>query len=883
MSAHALARSALRICAALLLPANAARAVDYAKEIKPLLKSRCYACHGALKQKSGLRLDTVALMHKGGESGDIIAPGSALLIEKVTAEDKDDRMPPEGAALNADEIARLKSWIAAGAPAPADEKPEADPRKHWAYQPPHAAPRTADAPRPHSIIDALVDARLRERGLQPQPEAAPEVWLRRVHLDLTGLPPSSDEVRKFLADFAAEPRATSGEPAAIMQRTVDHLLASPAYGERWGRHFMDIWRYSDWYGLGEQLRNSQKHIWHWRDWIVESLNADKGYDRMIIEMLAADEAAPEDRAALRATGFLARNYYLFNRTTWLDEVVEHTGRAFLGITMQCVKCHDHKYDPIAQADFYKMRAVFEPYHVRLDPWPGETNLEKNGLPRTFDLHLDKPTYLHRKGDEKNEDKSRMMSPGVPDVLTFAEFAPKPVSLPLYASVPAMLPFVIEDHLRTAEVEIAQAKAALEQARRKREEVRSEDGVEQAESAIAVAEKALTAAEAKPAMLRATFAAERARLAQPPSTDAPVLAAAASKMEAAFELARAESELLKARHTPAATAKGNPADAAKKVKAAEAALDAARKRAEKPGDKYTSIRASLKAQVGPEDKDNASFQHYPTTSTGRRLALAQWIADMRNPLTARVLVNHVWLRHFGASLVPEVSDFGLRCPPPLHQDVLDTLAVEFMQHGWSLKHLHRAMVLSQLYRRSSSNEGAASATLAADPDNACYWRMNPRRLESQAVRDSLLHVAGRLDLRVGGPGVDPGKEESSLRRAIYFTQTADVEHRFLAAFDNSNVLECYRRQESIVPQQALALANSKLTRECADAIAKRDETLMDSDFITHAFLSLLSRAPTSDERAACTESLAEFSKLNAAHARTLVLQAIMNHNDFVTLR
>ncbi|MDR3405815.1 MAG: PSD1 and planctomycete cytochrome C domain-containing protein [Chthoniobacter sp.] len=878
--------SSLLISGALFLHGNGVwAATDYVKDIKPLLKARCYACHGALKQKAKLRLDTVALMHKGGESGDIIDPASAILLDRVTATDKDDRMPPEGAALNADEIARLKAWVAAGAVAPADEKPEQDPRMHWAYQAPKAAPKSAAAGRSESSIDTLLDARLRERGLHPQPEAAPEVWLRRVYLDLTGLPPSAGEVREFLADFAAEPRSLSGEPPAIMQRTVDRLLASPAYGERWGRHFMDIWRYCDWYGLGDQLRFSQKHIWHWRDWIVESLNADKGYDRMIIEMLAADEAAPEDRSALRATGFLCRNYYLFNRTTWLDEVIEHTSRAFLGITMQCAKCHDHKYDPISQADYYRMRAVFEPYHVRLDPWPGEPNFEVNGLPRVFDLYLDKATYLHRRGDEKNEDRSRALPPGVPAVLAFGEFQPKPVALPDTSSLPAMLPFALDDQLGAAKSEIAQEAAALDQSRQKLAGLldAEEDNfnlVEGAKAAVDVAEETLAAAQAKPAMLRAAFVADRARLTPPAAPD---LMAAAAKAEAAFQLARAETELAKARQATLTAPRDKTAETTKKVQAAEQALTAAKKKAENPGDKYSSLHASLKAQEDPEDKNNADFQLYPTTSTGRRLALAQWIANERNPLTARVLVNHLWTRHFGASLVPEVSDFGLRCPPPLHQDVLDTLAVDFMQHGWSLKHLHRVMVLSQLYRRSSSNAGAEAALLSADPENTCYWRMNPRRLESQAVRDSLLSAAGRLDLRQGGPSVDPGKEESSLRRAIYFVQNADVEHRFLAAFDNSNVLECYRRQESIVPQQALALANSKLTRECAEAMAKLTESLPDAEFIEHAFLSLLSRAPTPEERAACVESLAEFTKLNSAHARGLVLQALMNHNDFVTLR
>lgn len=877
--------SSLLISGALFLLGNCAwGATDYAKDIKPLLKARCYACHGALKQKAKLRLDTVALMHKGGESGDIIDPAAAILLDRVTSTDKEERMPPEGAALNADEIARLKAWITAGAVAPADEKPEQDPRKHWAYQTPKAS-SSAAAGSSTSLIDTLLEARVRERGLHPQPEAAPEVWLRRVYLDLTGLPPSAGEVREFLASFAAGPRSSSGEPPAIMQRTVDRLLASPAYGERWGRHFMDIWRYSDWYGLGDQLRHSQKHIWHWRDWIVESLNADKGYDRMIVEMLAADEAAPEDRSALRATGFLCRNYYLFNRTTWLDEVIEHTSRAFLGVTMQCVKCHDHKYDPISQADYYRMRAVFEPYHVRLDPWPGEPNFETNGLPRVFDLHLDKATYLQRRGDEKNEDKSRALPPGVPAVLAFGEFQPKPVALPATSSLPALLPFVFDDQMRAVENEIAQATAVLDHASQKLAGLldAEEDNfnlVESAKGGVDVAEETLAAAQAKPAMLRAAFAADRAR-STPPA--APDLTAAAAKAEAAFQLARTEAELAKARQAALTAPKDKAADTTKKVQAAEQALAAAKKKAENPGDKYTSFHASLKAQEDPEDKANADFQLYPTTSTGRRLALAQWIANDRNPLTARVLVNHLWTRHFGASLVPEVSDFGLRCPPPLHQDVLDTLAVDFMQHGWSLKHLHRVMVLSQLYRRSSSNAGAHTTTLAADPENTFYWRMNPRRLESQAVRDSLLYAAGRLDLRQGGPSVDPGKEESSLRRAIYFVQNADVEHRFLAAFDNSNVLECYRRQESIVPQQALALANSKLTRECAEAMAKRAEAMPDAEFIEHAFLSLLSRAATAEERATCVEGLAEFTKLNPAHARTLLLQALMNHNDFVTLR
>jgi hypothetical protein len=306
--------------------------------------------------------------------------------------------------------------------------------------------------------------------------------------------------------------------------------------------------------------------------------------------------------------------------------------------------------------------------------------------------------------------------------------------------------------------------------------------------------------------------------------------------------------------------------------------AAQKKAAAPGNAYTALRASLKAQEGPEDNNNAAVQSYPGTTTGRRLAFARWIADRRNPLTARVLVNHVWTRHFGASLVPNGDDFGRRCPPPLHQDVLDTLTVDFMNNGWSLKRLHRAMVLSDLYRRSSSNAEADAATLAADPDNACYWRMNPRRMESQVVRDSLLQLAGKLDLTLGGPSLDPASSETSPRRSLYFIQNADVEHRFLATFDNANVLECYRRNESVVPQQALALTNSRLSRECADALAAKMKPLSDEAFITQAFLTLLGRAPGDRERAV---SIGGYRSLN--QNRSLFLQALINHNDFVTLR
>jgi hypothetical protein len=818
--------------------------VDYLKDIKPLLQERCYACHGGLKQKAGLRVDTVALMKKGGDEGNAVAQDHALILQRVMTADLDERMPPEGegAAFNDEQIALLKAWIAAGAPGPADEKPESDPQEHWAYHVPKASGKT---------LDELLAARLDERNLKAQPEATPEVWLRRVYLDLMGLPPTTEQVQAFKADMQA---AVTGKE--VQGRVVERLLATPQYGERWGRHFMDIWRYSDWYGLGAQLRYSQKHLWHWRDWIIESLNADKSYDEMIVQMLAADELAPEDRDNLRATGFLARSYYLFNRTTWLDETVEHTSRAFLGLTMQCVKCHDHKYDPVSHAEYYQMRAIFEPLHVRLDPWPGVTDFEKNGLPRVFDLHLDRPTYRHIRGDDKNEDKSKSHPPGVPKILGGEAYEPVALKLPAASARPVLLPFALQDHLGAAERAVQTAQTVLAKAKPGDKDL---------------AEKGLAAARVLPDRLRAVYAAEAA-------PHDKVLAAQAATADARYQLALAEMTLLKAQKDLALTDKDAKKKSAadQKLATAKQTLKSAQDKLIQPGESYTLIAASLKAQEGPDDPDNAKVQVYPETSTGRRLALARWIASKKHPLTARVMVNHVWLRHFGTGLVADMSDFGRRSGTPLHQDILDTLAVRFMENGWSLKQLHREMVLSDLYARSSSNAGADAATLEADPDNACYWRMNPRRMESQVVRDSLLHLAGRLDLTLGGPTLDPVKMESSARRSLYFNHTAQQEHRFLAMFDNANVLDCYRREESVVPQQALALSNSHLSYECAQTLLKELGSLDDESFVRRSFVVVLGREALPAELETCLDVLGSLQ-------RGLFLQALFNHNDFVTLR
>ncbi|HET6426552.1 MAG TPA: DUF1549 domain-containing protein, partial [Planctomycetaceae bacterium] len=450
------------VCLLSVAPVAAAEEpVDYLRQVKPVLVARCVACHGALKQEANLRLDTAASAIKGGDSGPTIVASNieaSGLLHRITATEESERMPPEGEPLKSAEIAALRRWIADGAKAPADEKPERDPRDHWAFQRPvrPPVPMVTDPAWSQNPVDAFIAVKHRELGLTSQPSAAKDVWLRRVTLDLIGLPPTPAERDAFLNDDSAE----------AYDKVVTRLLDSPQYGERWGRHWMDIWRYSDWWGLGAEVRNSQKHIWHWRDWIIESLNADKPYDQMLREMLAADELYPNDLDKLRATGFLARQYFKFNRTSWLDETVEHTSKAMLGLTFNCSKCHDHKYDPISHVDYYSLRAIFEPYQVRTDALPGEIDFEKDGIPRAFDCNLDAVTQLHLRGDDRNPDKDRVITPTVPAFLAFQPLQIEPVSLPLEAVQPGMRSFIAEAHLKAAERRRAEAETAITVAKKK---------------------------------------------------------------------------------------------------------------------------------------------------------------------------------------------------------------------------------------------------------------------------------------------------------------------------------------------------------------------------------------------------------------------------------
>jgi len=1029
---------------------------DYTK-VKALLAAKCYSCHGALKQKAKLRLDTRNLMLKG----EIIAPGHAtksLLIERV--EDMgEDRMPPpeDGAALKPREIALLRRWIDAGAKAPAGEPVPLAPSEHWAFKTPRRTPLPGDARNP---IDALLDNRQATLGLKVQPKAHRTILLRRLYLDLIGLPPTREQL-------------TDVRP---WETIVDELLASPQYGERWARHWMDVWRYSDWYGLDKEIRDSQKHLWRWRDWIVDSLNENKGYDRMVREMLAGDEIAADDPEVIVATGFLARSWYKFNRTSWLDSTIEHTSKAFMGLTMNCAKCHDHKYDPITHLDYYQFRAIFEPYQVRVDAASGQLDLARDGLTRAYDGNLNAATYLHKRGEESKPDTSRKINADSPAFLApDAWQSPKPVDLPVEAWRPDLQKFVQEGSIVRSQAKVTQAEAHFEniklqmasankkqKAKDKNEKSTADSITQEPADKLAIGGPvlvdnfskskpdlwklvgsdwryqggilSLTKPSTNTSWLRSkvthprdfelnlqfqttggdrwksvgirfdvdpggnnshfvytSVGGKKVHLAhtiegkdiytqavvkrpiqlnqeytlnlkvrgplinvaldgeflfaynlprrQPGAVqllayDATadfysievrhlpaekILKKASVKAktnlaetpmitEAVVELAQAKLNLAKAEHaftiaridadnaTYRKIGNGSAENAGRRqlqVNLAKARVDLHdSKKATKAASTIKNLEADLKAQKFPSyepisvstvsllktpNKDALPSEGgYPKTSSGRRTALANWLTHREHPLTARVAVNHIWMRHFGTPLVETVNDFGLRAPRPLHQDLLDYLAVEFIESGWDMKRLHRLMLSSKSWQRSSSNLAADKKTLASDKNNRHYWRMNSRRMEAQVLRDSLLHLTGTLDLTRGGASVTPSPNVR--RRSLYFFHSRDGRSKFLSTFDDADVFACYRRSESIVPQQALAMMNSQTATVSAKQIATTFNPDMSPEaFVRNAFLKILARPPIEAELA---ESL---SYLQDQPKREHFIHALINLNDFLIIR
>ncbi len=785
-------------------------------------------------------------------------------------------------------------------------------------------PTATDGTREQNPIDAFLFAEHRRLGLQASAEAAGHVLLRRVYLDLVGVPPTRDQLIQFLEDTSDD----------AYEKVVDQLLASPLHGQRWGRHWMDIWRYSDWAGWtgGGQIRDSQPHIWRWRDWIIDSLNADRPYDEMVRAMLAADEINPLDTDDLRATGFLVRNYKMLSRETWMQDTVEHTSKAFLGITLNCARCHDHMYDPITQVEYYQFRAFFEPYQVRADRLPGQPDAKVDGLTRSFDADPMAKTQFFIKGDDRNPDKDREIVVGVPRLLGNNPFV-NAVNLPTEAFYPGALDYVRQQLLEASQVETNKAKAELANAQQlvadatklvanAEATAAQRDQLELANKRREVAQSAVDAAESTVLSLALRIHADNAKYHLARQSRAEALAAEAisegspmptpaeaehraSLLSAHLAAKRAELDLLEAEIK--AKEKADDQGLQSKVNEAKAKRDAAAMAYQQAQQKAVPTEYTPITEV------------HPRTSSGRRTALAQWMTASENPLFARVAVNHIWNRHFGRGLVSSVFDFGQNGKPPTHPALLDWLASEFMQPGetahaglpWSMKRIHRLIVTSKTYRLSSQPTDQQSRL---DPDNEYLARANTKRMEAELVRDAVLSVAGSLDLAMGGADIDYELGFKVPRRSLYFRHAAEKEMTFLKIFDAAEVTECYQRKSSIMPQQALAMINSELTIAQSRRLVRTmtdpglvelevnpDGQWNESSITAYLFERILSRRPTADELATCVSFVkdasqrgaigtgtADLSDLNqpAADPKLRAIEqlahVLMNHHEFVSI-
>ncbi len=744
-------------------------------------------------------------------------------------------------------------------------------------------------------IDAFIEAERLQQGLEPRPLAPREALLRRVYLDLIGLPPTLEERTAFLQDISPD----------AYEKVVDRLLADPCHAERWARHWMDIWRYSDWAGFGMEVRESQPHIWRWRDWIIDSLHADKGYDQMVREMLAGDELAPGDPDTYRATGFLVRNWFRFNRNVWLDQTVEHTGKAFLGITMNCARCHDHMYDPIKQTDYYSFRAFFEPYQIRTDRVPGQPSTEKDGLARVYDADIQAKTFLLIRGNEALPDKDRLCPPSIPEALCRSPLQITSRQLPYDAYQPEQRQFILKEAIQRAKERLTRAEQRLSPTRDRF--IASMLGLVSNRGVLVGATGSLSAN----VPLAATGSVP-ARV-----TELEHELASAELLAAQIELLQSQ-QALNARLKQDQSPKPDPADLnaalQDQLQQRQRAVAEARKSyleaqlavfrsppkqrpaaLERIKNTELALAQATKQLHQPLSNTAPSASKYPTQSSGRRSALAHWITNSQNPLAARVAVNHIWLRHMGQPLVPSVFDFGKNGQPPTHPALIDWLAAQFMDQGWSQKKLHKMIVMTKTYQMDSTPD---STSLARDPDNRYYWRRTPIRMEAEVVRDAVLHLSGRLDYTRGGPELDHNQGLATNRRSLYYRHANEKQMVFLTTFDAAGPTECYRRVHSVVPQQALALANSPLAQDSSRALARKvsDELgpqASSSAFISTSFELILGRRPTAQEMVPCQLFLIEQEKRMLSQtipgqtvtqrARASLVHVLLNHHEFVTIR
>jgi hypothetical protein len=763
----------------------------FERRIRPLLSDVCGDCHGAKKQKGDLRLDSRVGWTRGGASGAVIVPGKpddSLLITAVRYWDKSLQMPPKH-PLEPAEVNDLIEWVKLGAPDPRTEEPKAEKakavttidfekgRKHWAFQPVKmpALPPVRDKVWARNDVDIFTLSRMEAAGVKPAPDADRRTLLRRVTFDLTGLPPTPAEVEAFVNDAAPDAFA----------RVVDRLLASPRYGERWGRHWLDVVRYADTCGNASDYPVPQ--AFRYRNYVLQAFNDDLPFDQFVREQLAGDlitSATEEDRQRrIVATGYLANVRHFAGGKgephLTIEDAIENMGRAFLGLSINCARCHDHKFDPVSSHDYYALYGI-----------------------------LGSTTFPHPGGEGMSRPEN------------LVPLAPK-------AEIDAA------NKARAAQLAAldAEAKAAGEAKAAAQKEPASPE------------QKAKLDAATK---LAAEIGEKRKRLADTP----------------AYPLAYAVSE-------------SAAADARLQVRGDPKRL----------GDPVPrGFLQVLGGQALPKDAKGSG-----------RLELAQWIADPANPLTARVIVNRIWQHHFGRGLVATPNDFGTRGQPPSHPELLDFLARRFIESRWSVKSMHRLLLLSHTWQLSTGGD------TAGDPNNALWSRTERHRLDAESIRDTMLFVGGDLDFTPGGEHPFPPVQTWSFtqhkqffalydtnQRAVYQMQQRLRKHPFLALFDGADTNSSTAiRSESTTALQSLFAMNDPFVHERASRLAVRLATTEPDEQrrIAFAFLTLYARPPEPEEVAMFTAYLAQLrdtKRLTPDQAWASLSRVLLGANEFLYL-
>jgi hypothetical protein len=973
--------------------------VDFARDILPIFKERCYECHDARKHQSGLRLDLRAGALRGGESGKAAIAakdsGNSELLRRVLSTDETEFMPPKGDRLTPAQVKSLRDWIDAGAPWPDEFAGDDAKLRHWAFKPP-VGPRLPDVSRaagglgrgwPRNAIDYFILARLSKENLQPSPEADRTTLIRRLSLDLIGLPPTIEEVDAFLSDQSKD----------AYEKVVERLLNSPHYGERWGRHWLDAARYADSDGFE---KDKSRQVWFYRDWVISALNRDLPYDRFIIEQLAGDLLPRATQEQIVATGFLRNS--MINEEGGVDpeqfrmeamfDRMDAIGKGILGLTIQCAQCHDHKFDPLTQSEYYRLFAFLNNDHeanvavytpdeemMRADLFRQIAAIEadlkhkhpdwrdqiraweekaKSGQPEwvvlrpAVDPHTDGgQKYLPledgsflAQGYAPTKHKVQMtVKTDVKDVTAFRVELLNDPNLPLggpgrsLKGTGALTEFAVEaapadDPKKFEKIKFVKATADVNPPETPLDPIYDDkskkrrvtgpasfaiDGKDetawgidvgpgrrnQPRKAVFLAEKPIShpggtvlrffltqnhggwnsddnqnhnlgrlrlslttqpdaEADPLPARVRAVLsipperrtAADEAAVFAYWRTTVAEWQEANDRIEALWkQYPEGSAQLvLQPREQPRATHVLKRGDFLKPTRRVTAGV---------PMFLHPLAAAPLAAGESRPGEGSATQPN--------RLTFAKWLVDRRSPTTARALVNRVWQTYFGTGLVPTSEDLGTQSEPPSHPELLDWLAVEFMERGWSLKALHRLIVGSATYRQSSK---VTPALLATDPYNRLLSRGPRIRVEAEIVRDLSLAASGLLNPKVGGRSVFPPlpdwmfqppvsygpkiwpteKGPERYRRALYTFRYRSVPHPFLQTFDAPNGdFACVRRARSNTPLQSLMTLNEPIAMDCAKALALntlRDGGKTDAERIVYAFRRCVARRPTDAESA-----------------------------------